>query len=79
MEPDKEFQKAVLRKRIDVCRQMMSIGYYPYTINFNANGQIQIEGRQSVDSDQNILKQMVRDLSSIARPAECEGAEGAAV
>jgi hypothetical protein len=60
-----ELHISILREKINITRKMLEIGYFPYTINFNANGNVQIEGRESVDTDQKLLEDMVRELSSI--------------
>jgi hypothetical protein len=45
---------------------MMAIGYYPYKIKFGCyGGQFEMEGRETVDSDQKLVESMVRELSSI--------------
>lgn len=60
-----ELHRSILREKINITRKMLEIGYFPYTINFNANGNVQIEGRESVDTDQIVLEDMVKELSSI--------------
>jgi hypothetical protein len=65
MEQSIELRRAVLREEIKITRKLLLLGYYPYKIKFDGYGHVEIEMRQSDDSDQERLNEKVKELSSI--------------
>ena len=62
---NRELRKAVLREKIAICRGMVDMGYFPHTVKFDGYGGIEVIARQSGNSDQGIINQMVNELKEL--------------